>query len=403
MKRLQRVPAKPISPKHARCRLRAGHGLLRPWVRSVLWLGLLGASSGCFEDRIEERLVIGIGEQSVELFYEVRYHERRGHGERAARRVRDHERGLLDGDNDWLRAFTSIPDPLRYGTEAFFDDERDDGPPELQTFTAWAGSRRSQAALGHVFGHTPIATSLVRTGDSVELDLTAGAGLGGTRQQRLRLERELEAWSRVVADYVGQVADLWRTLEANPHRARPIYESLFTDLLDPDPEPELTPAEQALLERLDEAEGAVVEIFGTAEDQAYSLQELSRLVHDPYPLEVLVARIDGDGRITAQTPIVAEGLEPQDDGSWRVRRTSLWDAYFALRDVWVVPNPLAIKIDALRAVDPDVDDLPEFGFDLESLLRETPSVLRRPTAFEVAAEIRDRLSPPEVVRIAWSD
>lgn len=371
--------------------------------RPLLLLLALFPMVGCFEDRIEERLVIGVREDGVELFYEASYHERHGHGDRAATRVAGHERELLDGNSPWLRALASIPEPVRHGSEAIFDEDRGDGPLELESFGAWARSRsRDGAALAHVFGHTAVTAALTRENRALEIDLTAGAALGGTRRQRLRMERDLEAWSRSVASYLDRVADLWRMLEANPRRQRPIYEALFADLLDPSPDPDLLPAESELLDRLDEAEGAVAEMFETEEERAHSLQELSRLIYDPYPLEIVVARLDDDGRVTREAPSLTEGFEAVGDGSWRVRRTSLWDAYAALRGVWVTPDPLSIKIEALRQVVlKRGDHAPDF--DLDALLNEPPRVWRRPTAFEVAEEIKGLLSPPDVVRIVWSD
>ena len=344
--------------------------------------------------------MIGVRDGGVELFYEVTYHERHGHGERAARRVAAHERDLLDGNNPWLRALRSIPDPLLSGSEAVFAENRSDRPLELESFSAWArSSGRDGAALAHVFGHTAVSPDLTRDRDTIEIDLTAGASLGGNRRQRQRLERELEVWSRSVAAYLDRVAELWRMLEADPQRQRPVYEALFADLLDPSPDPDLSAAELELLDRLDQAEGAVAELFETEEDLEYSLQELSRLVYDPYPLQVIVARLDEEGRVAAITPTVSEGFEPEGDGSWRVRRTSLWDAYLGLRDSWVTPDPLAIKVEVLRRADLLGDDAPDF--DLDGLLRLPPRVWRRPTAFEIADEVRGLLRPPDVARIAW--
>lgn len=396
MNGMQRLP--PNRRSRAQVVARAGAPRSRPTLLPLL-LAILASTVGCFEDRIEERMVIGVSDRGVELFYEVTYHERHGHGDRAAQRVADHERQLLDGENPWLAALTSLPDPLQYGSEATFDGKRRDDAPELERHTAWARSARGNAALGHLFGHTAINASLAETADSIELDLTAGSALGGTRRQRQRMERQVQQWSAVVAGYVDRVADVWRYMEANPSRERPIYEAIFSDLLDPTPDPDLSPPEEALLDRLDEAEGAVAEIFQTEQDHAYTLQELSRLIYDPYPMEIRVARLGRDGRVFAEPPLEVDGLEAQDDGSWRVRRTSLWDAYAGLRGRWVTPDPLAIKVEALRQVDAAEGETPDF--DLEALLRRPPRVHGRPTAFEVADQLRTRLAPPDVVRIAW--
>ena len=394
MKRLQRVSANAPGAQ-------AGSRSVVPRIALLLVAPLLG----CFEDRIEERLVIGVRGDGVELFYEASYHERHGHGDRAALRVADHERALLDGTNPWLRALNSIPSPLRHGSEAFFDEDRSEGRVELERYTAWAHSRSGldggTLALSHVFGHTPISALLTREPGFIEVDLSAGASLGGNRRQRIQMERQLEAWSHSVAVYLGEVADLWRHLEANPNRQRPIYEALFSDLIDPSPEPELTPAEAVRLERLDDAESAVAELFETEDDQSYSLQELSRLIFDPYPLEVVLARLDDGGRVAPIPPDLADGLEDLGDGTWRVRRTSLWDAYLELSGRWVTPNPLATKVAALRYLDIEQDKSPPF--DLDSLLENTPRVWDRPTAFEIADQIRSRLAPPEIVRIVWKE
>jgi len=134
-----------------------------------------------------------------------------------------------------------------------------------------------------------------------------------SREQRERVAAALAAWSQAISDYLASGARLWRYLDEHPERARPCLADLMSSLiLDGTRQQagEPTAGERALVEAVDDAREAVAAVLAVPEGEAETLDELSRLVYDPFPARVTV--------VLPGPPLEVEG--------------------FAVRDVWKASN-----------------------------------------------------------------
>ena len=121
------------------------------------------------------------------------------------------------------------------------------------------------------------------------------------------------------------------------------------------------------------------------ENAAFTLNELSRRVYDPFPGEVTVS---------AAGPVTdVEGFVQRGDGRWAVPRRDLWTAFTALEGRWISPDPARAYVAASLSADLDLDAL--LAEDLTAAPAPTPAALR--DALEAG------LVPEPVYRLAWRD
>ena len=353
---------------------------------------LSGISAGCFEDRVEEVLTIGLDENGGAAFhYAVSLHDTDMHGDRAKERVQEFQRTLADGTASWIRAFKGTRSAALIGSEL----RKDEGV--VTGFTAWSRTTDVELALPALLLDTPIRAQIDREPGSIGVTLFPGPALRGTRSQRRRMDAVINAWSEAISKYVETVAVLWDHIEANPARRSAVLAGMFTELgLDPEhEEPSLSAREKTIIERYEKAETTVAEVFDTPKDTAYSAQELSRLVYDPYPVHMLLTLTDTSSRAIVRKPILVEGLEPHGEFAWQIPRTSLWDTFCRLEGQWISPDPLLAKVVfTLDAKDKEY-------FEVDSFSRQEFAVLQVPTTESVKREILNGLRPPNISQITW--
>src|SRR5262245_52771836 len=210
--------------------------------------------------------------------------------------------------------------------------------------------------------------------------LTPWPGSRAGRQDQERLEREMETWSGKVARYLEAGRALYGYLDANPGRAEACFASLFADLL---PESEknahgdLTGADEHVVDPFSDAMADLLGLFAIPSDEAYSLEEMSRLVHDPFPAP-LVVRVPG--------PVLeSEGFEVGEEGLLRVPGVSLWGAFMRLGDRWMAPNPALVIYEHRRNGEPRLD--------LEEFLRRPRTVAKQTLASDLLAALRQEMHP----------
>lgn len=304
---------------------------------------------GCFEDPVEDTLTLSFSASgAVLLELETVFHEtERAKKNRAfAARLAEEKELRTQGIHPWNRWFDYLIDPEENG-ESF---ERDEG--RLTRHRLWARARNAETALRRFFVDSPIDVALIvveggeEESDRYELSIL-GNGSRATRNERRQVERALAEWATAVAAYYRGTIELWRYIEANPARAEACLAVLFEDLVDTeDDPPELFDSEQHLLDRIDQRSDAVLELFALPEGRAFTLQELSRRVYDPFParfvIELPVPASEVEGlTVSANQPSEAMAAR------FEVPRRSLWSAFEALEGRWLSPDPLGIKVRAL--------------------------------------------------------
>jgi len=204
-----------------------------------------------------------------------------------------------------------------------------------------------------------------------------------TSNERQEVERRLDEWAVTVADYLADAATLYEHLDRRPDRAVPCLSHLF-DRHDGDPAP-LDKGEEELVARLKDGIQAVASVLQVDSGAAYTLNELSRLAFDPFPVRLTVA--------VRGTAVEVEGFV-EGDGYLERPAVDLWRALAALEGRWLSPDLVTAMIAPVpQDLQPDPD--PEAFATIDRRWTEPPE----PSA--VAAALRAGLVPPELHRVLW--
>jgi len=186
-----------------------------------------------------------------------------------------------------------------------------------------------------------------------------------------------------VADYLAGAAALYQHLDRRPDRAVPCLSHLF-DRDGPEPAP-LDEGEEELVARLKVSIQAVATILEVDSGEAYTLNELSRLAFDPFPVRLTVA--------VRGTPVTVEGFV-EGDGFLERPAVDLWRALASLEGRWLSPDLVTAMI-APGPQDRQPEPVPE---DFATIARRWT---KAPQPSEVAAALRTELVPLELHRVLW--
>lgn len=345
------------------------------------------------------------------------------------RRLNDRTEALMNGYDVWHLRFDRLYEPLADGAEW----ER--AGRELTSYRRWALVGNPDAELQEFFANTPIRPSLVvwdneRTEldqpgpppQTVSLELVFDGGTQATPGESATVERGLRGFAADAARYQRRVAGLWRYMDENPGRRFECLRALFgaahgDDLpesrlaappreLAPSTAPPTPPEQPAagqpvlrdleieLIERIVDAGEPLLEIFEVPEDDAFTLQELSRRVFDPFPA-VLTAVPDG--------PVVeAIGFAESGDG-WTIPSLDLWRAYRTLDGRFVSPDPLIFLLDT-DGNDFGCDEQDDACKDRQRVFAflERGDFVARPGSSNLVRRILEaELRPLDVYRLVW--
>lgn len=353
------------------------------------------------------------------------------------RRLNDRTEALMNGYDAWQLRFDRLYEPLADGAEW----ER--AGRELTSYRRWALVGNPEAELQEFFANTPIRPSLAvwdnerRLPDeqrpppqTVSLEFVYDGGTQATAGESDTVERGLRGFAADAARYQRRLAALWRYMDENPGRRFECLRALFGAARgDELPESGLvapprelvpseapatvppTPAEQPsagqtalrdleieLIERIVDTGAPLLEVFEVPDDDAFTLQELSRRVFDPFPAVITVVP---DGAV-----VEAVGFAESGDG-WTIPSVDLWRAYRSLDGRFVSPDPLLFLLDT---------DGNDFGCDeqddackdrervfafLEHFLEHGAPVARPGSSNLVRQALEVQLQPIDVYRLTW--
>ena len=218
-----------------------------------------------------------------------------------------------------------------------------------------------------------------------ELTLTPGTSGRATAVQRQRLDVELEAFGANLAHYAAATKQLYDYLETNPNRARACLGKIFWEKVEE--AEKFTDEESALTTRLNDAIGAIGVVLDPAPGEPYTIDEISRLVHDPFPAPM---------RVTVPGEIVErEGFPGELKSALEIPVFSIWSAFERLEGRWISPDP---------ALAMWRDDIAKTGkpFDLDAFLAIPRRAAIVPTEDEVRGAIANQLRPAPVYRVRWT-
>ena len=222
-------------------------------------------------------------------------------------------------------------------------------------------------------------------GATAELQLFATGGSRATSRQRDEVEHRLRTWSDQLADYFGAMIDLYAHLDARPDRALPCLAHVIDKHEGMGETGPLSSEEETLVTRVKEAMELVSDALLVAEGDAYSLNELTRLVYDPFPARLTLA-VDGPILRSEGFIVASDYLERPPVDAWR--------ALIALEGRWVEPDLVtAMVAPAPENRQPDPDP---------SILATLPrSYFSPPTAADVESALLSELVPVEVHAVRW--
>ena len=348
---------------------------LVPWfVVLVSCLPLLA----CYEEPVRDHLHIAFGPGQIVIVTAVRdiaTPESAGDNRAVEDRL-DQARSDLEGGWDrWSRSFLELGAIADRSTIV-----RDEGRPSRGIHSALLDSFRPVERL---LGNEGLGAFLERSDATCELQLYPTGSGQATRPQRETFERGLADWSDAVADYFAAAVELYDYLAEAPDRAIPCFAHIFDD--HPEESGPLTDDEGDLVTTLKDRIERVSEALLIPDGEAYSLNELSRLVFDTFQGRLTVA-VDGpvielDGFIDRTTYLERPPVD-------------LWRGLEALTDRWLVPDLVtAMVAPGPERAQPDTD------------LVAFANVPRRwsppPDAGAVEAGLRVKLRPEDLYRVRW--
>ncbi len=296
--------------------------------------------------------------------------------DRLAERVDRMRRALAGGGDDWSRRFEHVEASVELG---FW--EKQEG---LLTHFERAARLERPEDLTRFFSDTGLHVSYAVAAGVAELAIYPSSPARATRRQRRRVERALESWVAAVDAYLRSAAELYGYLEARPDRAAPVFGDLFGDLVEAAAAEELEPLDEHERRRVGDVEEAMEKVWDVLQVESgeeYSLNELSKLVYDPFP-----SRLTVRPAATAREVEGFTGADPLAAGG-----TGLWEALEALEGRWLTPDPLLLIVRHSRSQEAiDV-------FEVARRARRAEPV----AAGEVRGAVEDALAPAPLYRAVW--
>jgi hypothetical protein len=336
--------------------------------------------TACFEEPVQEHLhlrIRGDGSVIATVVQEVASSERAHNNPRLADRLEASRADLKQQLDPWSQRFERLT-PLAEHQSL----ELSEGEVRRAIRSAAFASFDEAVRLVEADG---LSGSLVENGHTMELSLFPTGGSRATSVQRQGMDRRLRQWSAELADYFGSVFDLYTHLDHHPERAVPCLAHVFETHEGLGETGALSQLEERLVVRTKDSMETVAEALMVPEDEAFSLNELSRLVYDPFP-----ARLT----ITVQADVLdAVGFVPG-AGFFERPTVDVWSALRALEGRWIAPD----LVTAAAAPAPD-DQQPEP--DVLLLASQPRRFASAPTSGEIESAILGELVPEEMLQLRW--
>lgn len=357
-------------------------------VRLVLAGTVLLFLSSCFEQPVREDLRLRfLPNGAVVATSTVRIADPQETNPALARRLAETRRAILDGSDAWSARFAAA----EAAAERFSWEKRLGSLRSATRSAVFA----EPAGLEAFFRDTSVSVtySIDPERGLAELAIVPGVSTRATRRQWEETERTLETWTAAIAGYLQAGESLYAYLDDHPERARACMGTLFADRLSEEEVERLealTPDEEGHVGRLDEAMRKVLQVLAVPSGGAYSPDEVSHLVYDPFPARLTVK--------TPGKPLEVAGFVKGEGGVLTVPSPGLWEALRSLEGRWLSPDPVLFYVADAQKEGKNEIDLDAF---LKAPLQAAPAHVL-PSGEEVRAAIEERLRPAPRYRAAWA-
>jgi hypothetical protein len=358
-----------------------------PALAAIVILALATVSCFDFKPPVTEKIEIAFhpeGEATIQVISGItnpkKHFEDNKH---AQNRIRQTQRGFLEGLDPWTRRFGNVA-----WSSEWFSWEKEEG--ELIK-AVHGGAVDDPAQLRDLFKDTLIDFNYSVGDDYAELVIYPYNASRATRQQQRRLAEHTDEWIEAIAVYIAAVVDLYRYLEEQPHRAEACFGEIYDDNIAPERAEmleETTEEEDALLEAMNEPLETILSILEYEGGADYSLEEISRLVHDPFPAPLTIA-LSGE-------VLEVRGFEKT--GAWDVAHSgiSMWEAFERLEGKWHAPDVVLPLLPYLLGE--ISDDTP---IDFDAILNRPRVAAYHPTPQEVRERVEEALKPEGEYLVRW--
>ncbi len=357
-------------------------------IRSLALLLAALALCGCFEDPVQQRLELRFrADGAVELEARVRIRAGDDFTDDQAVRERTEERRLeLAADGlGWPRRVEGLePERRRFASEYSGD------LLEERSFRALVSDPER---LEKLLPDGLVRVLLQRSDAGVnELVLLIEPGSRANRRQRDLVARREQRVAEAYLDYLEASEVLVVLLDDRPHRQEIILHHVLEDIEDVfgsrGDEPVLLEDEEPIVERVTDAMNEVLEAFTEVpEGEQRTINELSRLVHDPFAFDFVVRlpteALESEGFATTGSSLVL-----------RAPRRSLVEAIEELSSRWLEPDWL-VELWTGPWRDESVD------LDIAELAARPRRADPPASVTELRAALDEALQPPSLLRVRW--
>ena len=425
---------------------------LRPRALPLIAALLVAVLAACTDDPVSETLTLEFfpesanapspaGEEAaaappdtggymrVEAQVDIRRHMIPKDNSLIARRVNDRTEALMSGYDVWHIRFDRVFEPVADGAE-WRRAGRD-----LTSYRRWALAADPNTTLQDFFVDTPMRPVFEvwdnerRLPDqsrpppqTVTLAFVYAGGTRATAGESSTAYRGFRDFAADTARYQRRVAVLWSYMDENPGRRFETLRGLFAaaegeelpgsqliaqprqlaPAAAPPPPvrrgseslPRLRDLEIELIERVATAGEPLVKIFEVPKDDSFTLQELSRLVFDPFP-GVVTAKPDG-------TVVEAVGFV-ESGGGYSIPSLDLWSAYRALDGLFVSPDPLVFLLETQQddfGCEED-DDACRNSARVAAFLQSGSLRARPGSSTRIQQALEAELRPLDEYRLVW--
>jgi hypothetical protein len=335
--------------------------------------------AGCLEPPVSESLDLRMlkgGASVVSVSVVLRDPSDYDKAPRVQQRLESEARELETGNDPWSKRLRSV-EPIR--EREILD--RDHG--NLRRVVRHA-ALDAPADLREFMRDTGVGVVYADGEGWAELTLTPGRSARATSAQRQRLAVQVDEFIANLTKYAAAMKELYDYLETNPDRARICLGGILSVNVEGE---SLTNEETAFVEKVNDGISSLGTVLDPAPGEPYTIDEISRLVYDPFPAPM---------RVTVTGEIVErEGFPGALNAELRIPVFSLWSSFERLEGRWFSPDP---------ALAMWRNDIAKSGkeFDLDAFLALPRRAMPAPTENEVRGAIENQLKPAPDYRVRWA-
>ncbi len=344
----------------------------------------IGVAAGCWEQPLEERLVVEVradGGFGIRVETKLNAPGARDQHPAASQRVEQRAREILEGRDSWSYPFSRLE-----AVEEKLTWEKSLG--DVRRAEHWAVVQDPQELLP-VLRECGASLRVSSFEDHGRLEIFPLSRARATDKDRRSVENELKPWTEALVKYGQSVTKLFQHTKRHPDRALAVFGNVFADQLSEERRaalPDVTREEEELLEAFKSDSGHVLG-FGSLEgEQSETLNERVMAAFSP---------LCGEIAVELPSPATDQAGFIERNGVPTIPPIDLYSALMAGGLTPVTPDPLLTLLERSRY-------RPSTDFELEAWLAQPRVEHGLLSASDGLRELKNRLAPAAVYRLEWT-